>query len=206
MGQVYVGLPSANSVNTWRYEPGRLVGQLNGNIYRVEIRDAVSVFAHISNIRLRTTSQAKPYEISHNQDVDNPVDTQRITCECCDMSTIYDFSCVTIFKHFMIIKDSSNRDHWIDLAAGTDWTKIDLCFASASRRGTADTNGESACPPSSTTSAVGTILLPATTNFVHQSNAAYILNMLDSFVEAFKITGVLVTKITKATAHVFYNR
>ena len=131
---VYVRSPSANFVNAWRYEPGRLVGELNGNVYRVETREAVSVFAHISQIRLRTADQAKPFEIPQLQDQDNPDNTQEISCECCDMSTIYDVSGVVLFKNYLIIKDSTNRDHWVNLTAGTDWTKIDLCFASASRR------------------------------------------------------------------------
>ncbi|KAH7723743.1 hypothetical protein AAVH_08710, partial [Aphelenchoides avenae] len=37
---------------------------------------------------------------------------------------------------------------------------------------------------------VDTLLLPATTDFVHQSNSAYILNMVDSFTDAVKITDV----------------
>ncbi|KAH7695388.1 hypothetical protein AAVH_37554, partial [Aphelenchoides avenae] len=135
MGQlVYVGSPSASFVNTRRYEPGRLVSELNGNIYRVETRDAVSVFAHISNIRLRTANQAKPFEIPQAQDAYNPAETQEITCECCDLSTVYDVSGVVLFKKFLVIRDNTNHDHWINLTVGSDWTKIDLCFASASRR------------------------------------------------------------------------
>ncbi|KAH7719666.1 hypothetical protein AAVH_12916 [Aphelenchoides avenae] len=112
MGQlVYVGSPNASFVNTWRYEPGRLVGELNGNIYRVEIREAVSVFAHVSHIRLRTANQAKPFEIPQAQDQDNPADAREITCECCDLSTVYDVSGVVIFKQFLIMRDNINHDH-----------------------------------------------------------------------------------------------
>ncbi|KAH7723742.1 hypothetical protein AAVH_08709, partial [Aphelenchoides avenae] len=124
MGQlVYVGSPSANFVNSRRYEPGRLVGELNGNIYRVEIREAVSVFAHISHIRHRTANQLKPFEVPQAQDVDDPAGTQEITCECCDLSTVYDVSGVAIFKRFLIMTDSNNHDHWINLTVGSDWTK-----------------------------------------------------------------------------------
>ncbi|KAH7713274.1 hypothetical protein AAVH_19388 [Aphelenchoides avenae] len=198
---VYVRSESSNFVDAFRYEPGFLRAELTASIYRVEVRNDVTIFAHISQLRPRRTDNTRPFEISHQLDQDPLEANQRmLMCDLCDLSDVHDLQCLTLFNNYLILRDQGSREHWIDLNRSTDWTAIDRCFASASRR-TSYTRSIRIISAQLTLarahkladclkqlSRVETILLPATTDFAHQLQAAPFLNSLPRFTSLAKIT------------------
>ncbi|KAH7723402.1 hypothetical protein AAVH_09118 [Aphelenchoides avenae] len=198
---VYVRQESASSVGTYRYEPGFLRAELTGSVYRIEVRNNVTVFAHVSQLRQRRWDNAKPFEIGHDFDQDAPeADPRSLTCDLCDLSEVHDLQGLTLFNNYLILRDQHNREHWIDLNRSSDWTLVDRCFASASRR-TAYTRSlrivsvqlplakaHMLADRLKQLSSIETIILPAVTDFAHQLEAAPFLNSLTLFTDLAKIT------------------